>query len=133
MVEKFVWDQERYGIGNPVIDQQHREVLDIVNQVIDAQEEKDDDGAIEVLMRMNEYASYHFSTEEDMLQVVDFPELEAHRKLHADFTEQVSQFMIAATQGDLILGEILQYLRGWWEEHILDEDQQFRGYLSDNG
>ena len=84
-----------------------------------------------IIDELMNYASYYFYFEEQVMESVGFLDLIEHRKIHQGFvnwlTEVRKEFLIYRYNQ---LGQrILNFLRDWIRNHILDEDQRFRPYL----
>ncbi len=86
-----------YSVGKAEIDNQHKHVLFIVNHFLETI-------AIEVggedlyrvidstVSELIDYTIYHFSTEEKVLSLYDYPGLDEHRKEHLDLIDKVLNF-----------------------------------------
>lgn len=117
------WD-ESLSVGIDVIDEHHRYLFDLVNDLIDVVANKL--GARElgrVLKALGQYASIHFHAEEKMMKQYDYHRLDTQLEQHHTFLEQIKEFTEELHQNPLIAQfEILVYLRDWLISHIRDED-----------
>ena len=72
-----------YNTGNPLVDRQHRELIDLVNLLLLADHNKEGafilNDAFDALQR---YVTQHFSEEEELLEAVNSPHLEWQRDHH---------------------------------------------------
>jgi hemerythrin-like metal-binding protein len=125
-MQAFVWNS-RFETGIASVDEQHRQLVDIVNRVGDV---LIDGGATEesisgVFGELARYAQYHFADEERLMAGSginpDFAEL--HHQHHLQFVEQLTSIWKRRAE----LGnpaEILHgFLSSWLTFHILEEDQ----------
>lgn len=119
------WD-ESLSVGIAVIDEHHRYLFDLVNDLIDVVANKM--GARElgrVLKALEQYAQIHFQAEERMMQQYDYPRLDIQVTQHQNFLKRMKGFNEELHQNPLIAQfEILVYLRDWLVAHIRDEDTQ---------
>ena len=121
--------KENYSVGVRVLDEQHRQLLDIINQVasvrLDHLTEKLFFATLNLLVK---YADVHFSTEEKYMREYGYPGLTEHEEEHRKFTEHVFTLRekLADTDPDLY-PEIQTFLRDWYISHVLGTD---RGYVS---
>ena len=119
------WD-ESLSVGIAVIDEHHRYLFDLVNDLIDVVTNKM--GARElgrVLKALSLYALVHFQAEERMMQQYDYPRLDIQIQQHQHFLKRMKEFNEELHQNPLIAQfEILVYLRDWLIAHIRDEDTQ---------
>ena len=67
--------------GNKTIDEQHKELIDRIQQFVSACESEDARvKAIKMLDYLDEYTEFHFKEEEKLQKDVDYPGLEEHIK-----------------------------------------------------
>jgi hemerythrin len=125
-METFVWDRH-FTTGLERVDEQHHHLVDLINHLGESliDHRMSDDTLQTVFAELADYAKYHFSEEEHLMQEsnVDPQHLDQHIRHHAQFIEQVSRMWNArATMAHP--AEILhRYLSSWLGFHILGEDQ----------
>ncbi len=128
-MDKFVWDDEKFGIGHELIDHHHRVLMDIVNSLIDLSLQGSPSKAdyIQLVMKISDYSHYHFRAEEGILSSIEYPEFERQQDEHLAFSEKAS---LLVTSCDLEqLNHTARFLKQWLEHHILVEDMKFKPYL----
>jgi hemerythrin-like metal-binding protein len=128
------WD-ESLSVGIDVIDEHHRYLFDLVNDLIDVVANKL--GARElgrVLKALGQYALVHFQAEERMMQQYSYPRLDIQVQQHQNFLERMKEFNEELHQNPLIAQfEILVYLRDWLIAHIRDEDTRLSALVWETG
>lgn len=78
--------------GNKTIDEQHKELIDRIQQFVSACESEDARvKAIKMLDYLDEYTEFHFKEEEKVQKDVDYPGLEEHIKKHEEFRHTVKE------------------------------------------
>ena len=84
--------------GDEVIDEQHKEWIDRINQLLGGCEECGCGGkveAIKMLDYMADYADFHFSEEEKLQEEVAYPAINEHKAKHeeliSDFIKKVGE------------------------------------------
>ena len=78
--------------GNKTIDEQHKELIDRIQQFVSACESEDARvKAIKMLDYLDEYTEFHFKEEEKLQKDVDYPGLEEHIKKHEEFRHTVKE------------------------------------------
>lgn len=136
-VRKFAW-QENYSVGDPLIDAQHRRIIDILNLLYDllhsdAVGEDFSHGLREVFWELHTYVAEHFAHEEQRMAEARFPEeeLRAHRAEHARLIDKVIGFENAIASGDnAAIAEVLPFIYGdWLIAHICGSDTRYAPYL----
>lgn len=133
-MEKIVWSDE-YSVGVQVLDDQHKKIIRIVNKLIENSHELVNSVTVaDALDEMTKYASYHFKTEEQLMEENGYSGYEQQRAQHKAFKIKLVQLCSATT---LQVGEVpdilLNYLGEWWVQHILQEDMEYRSFFSENG
>jgi hemerythrin-like metal-binding protein/PAS domain S-box-containing protein len=130
-VTPIVWNSS-YSVGVPELDDQHRRLVELINQVGDDYGPRNSftDGLFhEVLCDMFDYTHVHFQTEEDYLGRIAYPQLAAHEREHAAFTARVMEFIEAARHGEQDRKGIHGFLLSWLVAHILESDMQYRDFV----
>jgi hemerythrin-like metal-binding protein len=123
-----------YEVNVPEIDEQHRELFRMFNDLLDAMWDGKGKNIIEEKLRfLAGYAVTHFSTEEKYMVNYNFPDYPAHKKLHDDFTTGVVDFLKVyerdGAKTDMLVS-VVQDLGTWTREHIRDMDQELGKYLA---
>ena len=122
------WDSE-YELGIPIVDEQHRAIVAIINSLHCAMRNGFDEHMLEPAIGMaKEYAHVHFRTEEYFFEKYEFPDAGRHRALHDELVHtmfEVGQESVFNQDPD----QFVQFLKNWLLEHILGKDRLFRDYL----
>jgi len=125
------WD-EKYSVGDDGIDQQHKELFKIINNLDDAIRNAQGKSAIhQILNEMNGYIAWHFNEEETYMKENDYPELNAHRVAHQTFVDETAD-AIKKLEFGFELGLALvtrKFLGEWIKKHVLVEDQKYKSYI----
>lgn len=131
----FYWLEE-YAIGHDKIDQQHRQIVDILNQLYTLLNESGADRKADAELVFDQLANYvteHFAFEEDLMFNSGYPneQLIAHKATHAALLAKVQSIVQAHQEGDeAALSELLPYLYGnWLIEHICGTDRDYAPYV----
>lgn len=123
------WTEE-FSIGNPQIDQEHARIIELYNEMADALNRGFDRSRFaEILSCMFDYSLYHFRREEVYMQLIDYPDLEAHKAQHRNYNLYVTTlnadfFSVKALDPE----SILQFLSAWWRNHIQQIDSRYEQY-----
>lgn len=91
--------KDSYCIGIPIIDEQHRCIVSIINSIhYFVEEHRELDVLESVINMMNQYTVIHFKTEEAMLKEAGYPPIEEHIQLHKQLIDQLRAVSQEATQ-----------------------------------
>ena len=124
LVNLFVeWD-DRYRVGVPAIDRQHRYLIAIIRELQEAMAAGTTTEVLATLIRrLVTYTHYHFAYEEGLYGEKEYSGIREHRKLHKHMAEQVSRLEQSVKAGKLRVGApVVAFLQRWLTEHILGED-----------
>jgi hemerythrin-like metal-binding protein len=134
MPQARAWD-EGIGTGVDTMDTEHRLQVSLVNALEEAiRTESDPALADRTLQQLVDFTSVHFHSEELMMRLYSYPQLENHALAHAKLMEQVLQIRAhhRAKEAPEVM-ETIRELRGWLVNHIKSMDQAFALWLSRNG
>jgi hemerythrin len=128
------WD-DRYSVGIPLIDKQHRELISLTNELYEAcLEGTAAAGASfrEAVRGTVDYVKYHFAAEEKLLEQAKYPGFAAHKKEHESFIMKVLEDVRNFTEGKKFVPNIfVRYLKDWILAHIAVEDKKYAEYILD--
>jgi hemerythrin-like metal-binding protein len=121
----FPWRNE-YSLKIQEIDEQHKMLVGFINELYEAVSDKNNDAkAREIVVKMQNYALIHFSTEEDYFRKFDYPEANLHIEEHQSFVKKISEFQEASDKNHPITFRLVQFLKEWLEHHIMKEDKKY--------
>ena len=128
---RFVTWKDAYSVGISSIDQDHKKLLGMINQLQTAAHYQTDDDLIEqTLNDLVDYTRYHFAREEDLMRESNYPDFEAHKQQHEQMVQQVTKFIdeyrIDKTR---TIDNVTLFLKTWLINHINGSDQAYAPYL----
>ena len=128
------WD-DSYSVQVSAIDDQHKKLIELVNQLYDAMRKGQDLIIIgEVIDELIHYTKTHFAYEEAYFEKFGFEKKEEHKAEHKDFVREVEEFKNKFKEGKITLSiEVLQFLSGWLFTHIKGSDKDYITYFHTNG
>jgi hemerythrin len=134
-METVTWS-ENFSVGVRELDQQHQQLIKLLNRLISAQGtiSTHSETISDILMEMTRYAQTHFKAEERLMKAYGYPGLEEQKKQHRNFRRKTVDFSTATTLGiDQIPEALLEYLADWLTHHILEDDMAYRSFFKDKG
>lgn len=125
---------EKYSIGVPVIDEQHKKLFDIGGRAYTLLKDEFSldkyDKIVSIIQELAEYADYHFNYEEDYMKEIGYRKFLSQKVSHTGFMEKVKSIdfnHVDDNQDDYLKG-ILDYVLNWIAEHILVNDKAMGEY-----
>ncbi|MBU1320561.1 MAG: bacteriohemerythrin [candidate division Zixibacteria bacterium] len=127
----FVKWHDRYGVGNLDLDNDHKAIISIINDLYTAIQMKTDRSEIRrILDRLLEYILSHFEREERLMEEARFPESERHRHLHRCLARKTQELRDRSLQNEEgISQEAMSFLKDWWIDHIIVMDMRYKPYI----
>jgi hemerythrin len=129
-----IWSSE-YSVGVEALDNQHKAIMDVLNELHAASMEgKAQKVAGPLIRRLVTLAGEHFSAEERLMESIKFPGLAHHRAKHQDLTGKLAEYLTRHEKGDFAMyTPLLYFIRDWQSKHMQTEDQEYAGWLSAHG
>jgi hemerythrin len=133
-MEKMDW-QASFNTGIRVIDEDHKMLFSIVNNLIDEVNSSADGEPREIeslLEALINYVDTHFAREEQFLEQFGYPELDTHRDTHDALRQQIDGIANDyKTQPDSVdLRKVCVFLINWLSQHILISDMDYVPYVT---
>ena len=111
--------------GISVIDNQHRRIVDYINQLNHAIESNERDEIGEVLEELVDYTMSHFTFEEELMEKAGYPFTNAHKKVHKLFVKRVADFQQRFQLGEDVGRQLHTVLKTWLLNHIRHDDADY--------
>jgi len=132
--EFFKWNST-YETGITRIDIQHKVIVRILNELYDIIiGNNEEDRISEIIKELVQYTEYHFSEEEKMFDKYGYVNENEHKKEHQKFVKEI-HLVISQMNTDkgMLAIELMNFLKDWLTEHILDTDQEYVKYFKEQG
>ena len=82
---------ENYLVGLPAIDDDHRRLVQTINRIGAEIEEASYELCVVLFNDLEAAAAAHFAREEEMLDRLQYPEIERHREYHAELIRRLRE------------------------------------------
>ncbi len=133
--------KEKYKIGIPLVDQQHKELFDRVEEFIKALRKPGDwteklPEVKKTLAFMQKYVVDHFAAEEAYQKKIGYPDLPAHHEIHKNFTDYVMRCAHDFEQEGYPEPEVQKFagtLLAWLINHVVATDLKMSKYVKKEG
>jgi hemerythrin len=109
-----------------VIDNQHKKFFELFDLILALNKSKDAVELSSVINELQDYAQYHFETEETLMQNADSENFELHIIQHQFFINKINEFTIAQNYNNPVLTtQIVVFMRKWLLMHITETDKRY--------
>lgn len=129
-IEKIKWS-DKFKIGINEVDLQHEYFVLLINRLIDELKESIDIGyKHRLLEELSLYASFHFTSEENMMVKNGYPNVKdhkiLHRKLLSSLNDRINYYKLSKETEASILG----FLVDWFIHHTAEQDKAFGLFIN---
>ena len=126
MADELVRWSQQYALGLDEIDEQHRVLIVLINDIWKAIVKREEKTKLfELVGELEKYTIAHFAAEEAFMRVTDYPGFAQHKVEHQKFVDRVAkERQLAVEQGVLSL-DLMYFLRDWLIDHILMSDKAY--------
>lgn len=116
------------SVGIDIIDNQHKRIVDYINQLHEARMRADRDAIGRVVEELVDYTLSHFSFEEAMMEEAKYRFLAPHKRVHELFVRRVSEYQQRFKLGEdveSVAADMQNTLVTWLMNHIKREDMDY--------
>jgi hemerythrin len=124
------WD-ESFSVGNDEIDSQHKHWIQLINNLDMALIGQGDPEVLkrvkdESLEAMIDYARFHFHSEEQFMEKINYPKLKPHQASHSRMACDLLDIQKDIERGYKPLNtQLMSIMMDWLKNHILTDDKQY--------
>jgi len=132
---QFVEWHDDYSVGIDSIDQQHKKLLNLINQLQTAVDySTGEQFEREALDELVDYTKTHFTYEEGLMRDNDYPDFEPHKAQHEKMFKKVGEVLAEYEKDhDTAMSNAAEYLKDWLITHINGTDKEYSSYLIGKG
>lgn len=125
----FIEWQDDMSVGVPVLDDDHKVLINLLNEYVDALENDEGLFVTDTIFRaLGDYIDTHFRREEDIMARAGYADLAAHKEVHRAMEEQFAtlrdRFLLDPS--DAAQERLKDFLHTWLTNHILKTDMAYK-------
>ena len=135
MSEEYMPWSADLSVGLQEIDEQHKVLVSLINRLFNEAVLKSPDRDIvsNILNELVQYTIIHFSVEESLFRIFDYPDGEVHQDHHEKLKQEVMKIQKKFLEGQVIDLELMRFLRQWLKQHIMVEDKKYTPFFLATG
>lgn len=131
----MIIDSNEYMIGIPLIDNQHKQLLVLINNLIASNNK----GNVErptlnnYIKEVFAYTVEHFDAEEYLMRSVKYPLYEEHLSKHNEFRDKADEFLAELEEEIDIkdyVNNLCEWLVDWFKTQVLNDDVKLARLLN---
>ncbi len=125
----MVMDEDEY-LNIPSIDEQHRSMVDTVNDLHSTLGTDREYYAKHLVGELLKKLRVHFDTEENFMKDNKFPNFISHKLEHDRFFNQIFEFKTVLDKGEKKVNlELLNSIKKWFHNHLEINDRKIANFL----
>lgn len=121
-----------YNTGIDVIDDQHKRILDYINEIVEINDGTDRARVKQILDNIIDYTQSHFTFEESLQEEAGYQYRVPHKRVHDLFIKKIETYRDRFEMGQSIEGELHEVLSQWLINHIQRDDADYVGAVKEN-
>lgn len=133
---QLIWHHS-FSSGNPIIDDQHKELFNLANSLISSgMKLKSDEAQNHAIMAFAGFTRKHFEDEEHILKDTDYPLADqiAHAEMHKNLLERIENlFTKENVNSEDIMSIAMILVQEVLYEHMIKEDSKYFEYTKTSG
>lgn len=119
--------REQLSVGNNIIDEDHKYLIEIINKVEVCLAKKDMSALKAELKRLHDYSLLHFDREEKIAIAVGYEQTPGLQQSHQSLIEKLGKMESEFISSENTLSPELtkgfaEFLRNWLIDHVIKED-----------
>lgn len=129
MVNFIIW-RDAFSVENKEIDEQHLQIVDILNQLYEAKQERLLITPRHVMDMLIRYTETHFGDEEELMRAAGYPGVKEHMFSHMRMAGKIRELVQSAIRDpDVLTTDVFDFLKKWWLGHIQNVDRMYMPYI----
>lgn len=120
-------------VGVERIDEQHKIWFEKANRLFEASKERRAKDYIDTMLKfLDEYTKEHFRDEEAYMEQIRYPELDAQKKAHASFVNELAKLKSEYEKSGgniLVIMNANKIVTNWLTNHIIHMDKKIGDYV----
>ena len=121
-----------YNTGIDVIDDQHRRILDFINEIDEIGSTTDRERVKQILNNIIDYTQSHFTFEESLQEEAGYKYRVPHKRVHDLFIKRIESYRDRFAEGHSIENELHEVLSKQLINHIQHDDADYVGAVKMN-
>ena len=136
------WNNEKMALGIKSIDEQHKELLNIINQLTTTiKENSQKRDILTIVNQLIKYAKFHFNEEEKLFDKFNYKESIEHKHEHTKFLDKFNELENNIINNTTyknksaieISEDVFNFLTKWFIEHIIGNDRKYVELFKEQG
>ncbi len=131
---KIVEWNDKYCLGNELIDSHHKHLIELLNAYYNTvSQERNIEKIAGIFNELFKYVDYHFKAEEEMMKDFGYIKIQLHTSEHDSFENRLNEFQESLISSEEEFDvEVIYFLEEWLLNHILISDKELVYFINTN-
>ena len=131
---KVEWTED-LSVKIGAIDNEHKKLIMLLNKLNEAMAQGQGQTAMAgILTELTSYTRTHFKNEENLMEKHGYPNINEHKKQHADLVIKLQEIQADYNSGKISLSlSMFNFLLSWLQTHIKKEDKGYSAFFVEKG
>ncbi|MFA6476297.1 MAG: bacteriohemerythrin [Candidatus Paceibacterota bacterium] len=132
--KKLEWD-EKYSVGVQELDDQHKRMFAVINELLEAIETNTPEDHLEhIIKTLVDYKIFHFATEEKYFKEFNYEGTEEHIAKHHEFNDKLGSLKEKYPTYNIEFAfALVDFLEDWLINHLMTVDQEYKECFRTHG
>lgn len=127
---KLEWKQI-YSVDSEELDEDHKQIFVYINKIEENIYNRNSEFFNKILQDLKNYATVHFSKEENYMKSMGFPDVVEHILEHKLFTKKILE-LEDKSKDFVLLNNTIDFIKDWIIAHILGSDKEYQKFKHDS-
>ncbi|MGM0406989.1 MAG: bacteriohemerythrin [Bacteroidota bacterium] len=131
----FINWKDSFSVGIPSIDDQHKNLVGIVNKLYsEFYKGITDEFLNEIIKELEKYTVYHFTYEEKFMKLYNFESYKEHKSEHSQFIEKIMNYKeTLSKENKAAVIDFVTFMKNWLLKHIMGTDKKYVKLFQEKG
>jgi len=121
----------RFTVGFDAIDDDHKKLFSLVNDMNESIESGDREMIARKLNGLYKYTCWHFRHEEQLMQDSEYPRFDDHKREHLSLKTKILEVKRSFDAGnDQVISLVPDFIKHWLFHHIQEVDMELGRFLA---
>ena len=121
---------DKLETGQSLMDAEHRILVMLFRKLdVGIKTHQSDEMLKDITLEIHRFVEFHFVSEENLMSETQYPDIEAHRKIHTELLMKLNDLIEKIHSHREFPEDLLYFLDNWLSNHIETHDQRLAEHV----